>query len=187
MESRVSGILDGRAPECIWLLEHPSLYTAGTSAEEHELLDARLPVFRTGRGGHFTWHGPGQRVIYVMLDIGRRGISIHEFIRSLEEWGIAALAEFGLAAFRREGHVGVWARPRPGAPEAKIAAIGVRVRRGVTFHGMALNVSPDLAEFSGIIPCGISDRGVTSMADCGLPASIPDVNDALRRTCPWRD
>lgn len=185
MEEQVSAILAGQPAEGIWLLEHPNLYTAGTSAIPEELLDSRYPVFPSGRGGHYTWHGPGQRVVYVMLDIRSRGISIHEFVHGLEGWGIAALAELGLPAFRREGHIGIWVGT-PGQEE-KIGAIGVRVRRGITFHGMAINVAPDLASFSGIIPCGIKDRGVTSLAACGIPDSMANLDTALRQTCPWQD
>lgn len=178
METRVAEIADGRAMELVWLLEHPPIYTAGTSARSSDLLDPRFPVFQTGRGGQFTYHGPGQRVAYVMLDLRRRGSDVHAFVRSLEEWGIRALARFDIAGERREGRVGIWV-VRSDGREDKIAAIGVRVRRGVTYHGMALNVAPNLEHFSGIVPCGVRGHGVTSLADLGVMASMAEVDAAL--------
>jgi lipoyl(octanoyl) transferase len=188
MEARVALIADGRAGEAVWLLEHPPLYTAGTSACDVDLLDPdRLPVYRTGRGGEYTYHGPGQRVAYVMLDLSRRGRDLRRFVRALEDWIIATLARFNVTGETREGRVGVWvARPeRPPlgdgrAAEDKIAAIGVRVRRWVTFHGVSLNVDPDLDHFSGIVPCGIRGFGVTSLVDLGIPATMPEIDAALR-------
>ncbi len=188
MEARADDIAAGRAPERVWLLEHPPLYTAGTSARDGDLLDPRFPVFRAGRGGQFTYHGPGQRVAYVMLDLRRRRPDVRAYVCALESWLIGALAAFGVAGETREDRVGVWvARPdKPrtaaGAPaEDKIAAIGVRVRRWATFHGVALNVAPDLSHFSGIVPCGIADAryGVTSLADLGRDATMAEVDAAL--------
>ncbi len=179
MEQRVEAIAGGRTAELVWLVEHPPIYTAGTSAKDDDLLDARFPVFRTGRGGQFTYHGPGQRVAYVMLDLKRRNSDVRGFVRDLEEWLIRTLARFGVKGERREGRVGIWVM-RPDAGEDKIAAIGVRVRRWVTFHGIALNVSPDLAHFGGIVPCGIRGHGVTSLAALGMDAAMADVDEALR-------
>jgi lipoyl(octanoyl) transferase len=183
MEDRVAAIRAGTAPELVWLLEHPALYTAGTSARDEELLDPlRLPVHRTGRGGRWTYHGPGQRVAYVMLDLARRGEDIHCYVHHLEEWLTRALAQLGIAGERREGRVGIWVAAPDG--EAKIAAIGIRVRRWVTYHGIALNIDPDLSHYRGIIPCGIdpasSGHGVTSLAALGVPAAMADVDSALR-------
>ena len=182
MEARVADIRGGRAPETVWLLEHPSLYTAGSSARADELLDsARFPVHRTGRGGRYTYHGPGQRIAYVMLDLGRRGNDVRGFVSGLERWIVAALARFGVRGERRSDRVGIWvARPGAGAREDKIAAIGVRVRRWVTYHGVALNVAPALDHFSGIVPCGVRGHGVTSLADLGVAAAMDDVDAALR-------
>lgn len=189
MEARAEAIARGEAAEHVWLLEHPSLYTAGTSARPADLGTARFPVIATGRGGQHTYHGPGQRVAYVMLDLRRRGPDVRAFVEALEAWLIATLARFNLAGVRRDGRVGVWvARPdkRPaldGRPaEDKIAAIGVRLRRWVSFHGVALNVEPDLAHFADIVPCGIAEQhlGVTSLVDLGIPASMPDADLALR-------
>jgi lipoyl(octanoyl) transferase len=190
MEARARAIREGRAGELVWLLEHPPLYTAGTSATPGDLLAAdRFPVYRTGRGGQYTYHGPGQRVAYVMLDLDRRGRrDVRRFVHDLEEWLIAALARFSILGERRPGRVGIWVdRGRhPGSGglmpgrEDKIAAIGVRVRRWVTFHGIALNVEPDLAHFSGIVPCGIRGHGVTSLVDLGLPVTMADADLALR-------
>jgi lipoyl(octanoyl) transferase len=184
MEARVAAIAAGSAPELIWLLEHPPLYTAGTSAQPQELLEARFPVHWTGRGGQFTYHGPGQRVAYVMLDLKRRGPDVRRFVAALEEWIIRALAAFNVAGERREDRVGVWVRrPDKGAGrEDKIAAIGIRLKHWVSLHGIALNVEPDLAHFSGIVPCGIIEPryGVTSLADLGLPVTMADVDVALR-------
>ena len=185
MEERVAAIAEGRAPELVWLLEHPPLYTAGTSAEERDLVDPeRFPVFQTGRGGQYTYHGPGQRVAYVMLDLKRRKPDVREFVGDLEKWLIATLAEFNVTGELREGRVGVWVRrPEKGFnAEDKIAAIGVRIRKWVTFHGVSLNVDPDLDHFTGIVPCGISQHGVTSLADLGITATMADVDIALKRT-----
>ena len=189
MDARVDAILAGRAEECVWLLEHPPLYTAGTSAREADLTDPdRFPVYSSNRGGQFTYHGPGQRVAYVMLDLNRRGRDVRRFVASLEHWIVDALAEFGLTAGTRPGRVGVWVdRPdRPpgpgGAPaEAKVAAVGVRLRRWVSFHGVAINVEPDLSHYDGIVPCGIAEHGVTSLVDLGLPVTMADLDLALGR------
>jgi lipoyl(octanoyl) transferase len=188
MESRAAAIAAGEAPEQVWLLEHPPLYTAGTSARGADLLaPARFPVFRSGRGGQFTYHGPGQRVAYVMLDLNRRGPDLRRYVAALEAWIIATLARFNVRGERREDRVGVWiARPdKPGMTdgfpaEDKIAAIGIRVRRWVSFHGISLNVDPDLEHFSGIIPCGAAGYGITSLADLGAPVAMPEVDAALR-------
>jgi lipoyl(octanoyl) transferase len=181
MEERAAAIAAGRAAELVWLVEHPPIYTAGTSAKDSDLLDARFPVFKTGRGGQFTYHGPGQRVGYVMLDLKRREPDVRAYVRDLEEWLIRTLARFDVKGERRDGRVGIWVA-RPGGREDKIAALGVRVRRWVTYHGVALNVAPDLTHFSGIVPCGIRDHGVTSLADLGLKATMADVDAALRET-----
>ena len=184
MEARATAIAEGRAGELVWLLEHPPLYTAGVSAKPGDLLDAeRLPVFRSGRGGQFTYHGPGQRVAYVMLDLTQRQRDVHAFVRSLEAWIIGALARFNVDGELRPGRVGVWVeRKAPGFPprEDKIAAIGVKLRRWVSFHGVALNVEPDLAHFSGIVPCGQTEHGVTSLVDLGHPVSMDEADEALR-------
>jgi lipoyl(octanoyl) transferase len=190
MEARVDAIAAGTAGEAVWLLEHPPLYTAGTSARPEDLTDPhRFPVFEARRGGQYTYHGPGQRVVYVMLDVGRRGRDVRCFVRDLEAWVIAALAEFGVRGEIREGRVGVWvARPeKPPLPdgtprEDKIAAIGIRLRRWVSFHGLSINVEPDLGHFDGIVPCGIRGHGVTSLVDLGLPVAMTDVDLALRRS-----
>ncbi|MBC9247255.1 lipoyl(octanoyl) transferase LipB [Paracoccus sp. 11-3] len=187
MEARVAAIHAGNADELIWLVEHPPLYTAGTSAKDTDLLDARFPVHATGRGGQYTYHGPGQRVAYVMLDLNKRGRDVRAFVQKLENWVIAALAEFGVTGEIREGRVGVWvARPEK-APlfdgsmrEDKIAAIGVKLRKWVSFHGIAVNVEPDLAHYGGIVPCGISAHGVTSLVDLGLPVTMSDLDVALQ-------
>ncbi|GGF31365.1 octanoyltransferase [Aliidongia dinghuensis] len=180
MEARVAQIHDGTAPEQVWLLEHPPLYTAGTSARDEDLLDtAGLPVYRTGRGGQFTYHGPGQRVGYVMLDLKHHGGDIRRYVHDLEEWLIRTLARFQVKGERRDGRVGIWVAERDGA-ENKIAAIGVRVRHWVTFHGVALNVEPDLKNFAGIVPCGIRQHGVTSLAAQGILVSMPEVDAAMR-------
>ena len=192
MEARADGIARGTAPEAVWLVEHPPLYTAGTSARSQDLRDPhRFPVHPTRRGGQFTYHGPGQRVVYVMLNVGARGRDVRRFVAALENWVIAALAEFNLRAERRAGRVGVWVtRPdKPAAPdgtlrEDKIAAIGVRLRRWVSFHGLAINVDPDLAHYDGIVPCGIAEHGVTSLVDLGLPVTMSDLDLALQRTFP---
>ena len=183
MEARADAIARGQAPECVWLLEHPALYTAGTSARDGDLVaPARLPVHRTGRGGQYTYHGPGQRVAYVMLDLNRRRTDLRAYVACLEAWIIATLDAFNVRAERREDRVGVWVR-RPDKGEGvedKIAAIGIRVRRWVSFHGISLNVEPDLADFSGIVPCGIRGHGVTSLADLGRIVAMPEVDIALR-------
>lgn len=179
MEARVAAIRQGSAAEAVWLLEHPSLYTGGTSAADEELLDpSALPVFRTGRGGRFTYHGPGQRVAYVMLDLKRRGIDVRAFVRGVEEWIIRTLAVFAITAERRQGRVGVWVTTG-GQSEAKIAAIGVRVRQGVTYHGCAINLDPNLNFYAGIIPCGLAGFAVTSMAAQGVNATMADLDAAL--------
>ena len=184
MEARVAAIREGTAPELVWLLEHPPLYTAGTSARDEELLDpGRLPVHRTGRGGRYTFHGPGQRVAYVMLDLVRRDRDVHCHVHRLEEWMIGTLARFGVCGERRAGRVGIWV-VRPDGGEDKIAAIGVRVRRWVTYHGMALNIDPDLDHYRGIVPCGIAEHGVTSLAALGISATMAQVDDVLGATFP---
>ena len=183
MEARVAAIHAGRADELVWLLEHPALYTAGTSADAADLRDpGRFPVHRTGRGGQFTYHGPGQRVAYVLLDLKRRDGDLRRHVRRLEEWVIRALAEFGLRGLRREGRVGIWVERGQGR-EDKIAAIGVRVRHWITFHGVAVNLAPDLSHFAGIVPCGISEPGlgVTSLAELGVAATLADLDAALAR------
>jgi lipoyl(octanoyl) transferase len=185
MESRVEAIAKDEAPEMIWLLEHPALITAGTSAGEGELLVSdRFPVFKTGRGGRYTYHGPGQRVGYVMLNLKARGGDVRKFVHDLEEWLIRTLAAFDVIAGRREGRIGVWVErlDKGKGFEDKIAALGIRVRRGVTFHGVSLNVAPDLSHFSAIMPCGISEQryGVTSLADLGVTVTMADVDKALR-------
>lgn len=184
MEARVEAIFAGTARELVWLVEHPPLYTAGTSAKAADLLSDRFPVFETGRGGEHTYHGPGQRVAYVMLDLNHRRRDLRAFVAALEAWVIATLAAYNLRGEVREGRVGVWVRrPDKGADtEDKIAAIGIRVRRWVTFHGISLNVEPDLSHFSGIVPCGIADPryGVTSLVDLGLPVTMPEVDSVLR-------
>jgi len=185
MEARTTAIAAGTASELIWLIEHPPLYTAGTSARAGDLIEARLPVHTTGRGGQITYHGPGQRVVYVMLDLKRRGPDIRRFVATLEEWIIRTLAVFNVRGERREDRVGVWVRrPELGeGREDKIAAVGLRVKRWVSLHGFALNVDPDLAHFSGIVACGVSDKryGITSLADLGQLVSLPEVDMALRR------
>lgn len=190
MEKRVAEIRAGTASEAIWLLEHPPLYTAGSSAVDSDLKDPdRFPVYRTRRGGQFTYHGPGQRVAYVMLDVAARGRDVRRFVEQLERWVISALAEFNVTGEIREGRVGVWVTrpekpplPDGSAREDKIAAIGVQMRKWVSFHGLSINVEPDLSHFDGIVPCGISDHGVTSLVDLGLPVDLGDVDVALKRT-----
>lgn len=180
MEARVEAIRDGRAGELAWLVEHPPLYTAGTSARAADLLDGgRFPVFATGRGGQYTYHGPGQRVVYLMLDLKRRTPDLRAYVFDLEAWLIRALARLGVTGERREGRVGIWVADGHGG-EAKIAAIGVRVRRWVTYHGVALNVAPDLDHFAGIVPCGIGGFGVTSLRALGLSAGLAEADRALR-------
>ncbi len=180
MERRVADIAVGAAPETVWLLEHPPLYTAGTSAHAEDLLTPdRFPVYDTGRGGQYTYHGPGQRVAYVMLDLNRRGRDLRRYITALEQWIIDTLSAFNLKGERRQGRVGIWIDSGNGR-EDKIAAIGVRVRHWITFHGIAINVAPVLEHFSGIVPCGITGHGVTSLVDLGLPVTMADVDVALR-------
>jgi len=182
MEKRVAAIRAGTAAEFVWLIEHPPLYTAGTSAREEELLEpGRLPVHRSGRGGRYTYHGPGQRIAYVMLDLRRRGQDVRCHVHQLEEWTIRVLARFGVDGERRDGRVGIWV-VGAGGREEKIAAIGVRVRQWVTYHGLALNVDPELEHYNGIVPCGIAEHGVTSLAKLGVKATMQDVDTALRST-----
>ncbi len=179
MERHAASIAEGLASELVWLVEHPSLYTAGTSAKDVDLIaPERFPVFTTGRGGQYTYHGPGQRVAYVMLDLKHRGSDVRAFVSGLEQWLIDTLAVFDIMGERREDRVGVWVRHRTG--EAKIAAIGIRVRRWVTFHGISINVDPDLSHFSGIVPCGVSEHGVTSLAALGVKATMAEVDLALQ-------
>ncbi|NIZ14759.1 lipoyl(octanoyl) transferase LipB [Phaeobacter sp. HF9A] len=190
MEARAEAIARGEAEECLWLLEHPPLYTAGTSARIEDLTDPdRFPVHSSKRGGQYTYHGPGQRVVYVMLDLNTRGKDVRRFVQQLERWVILALEEFNITGHIREGRVGVWVE-RPEKPrtatgaltEDKIAAIGIRLRKWVSFHGISINVEPDLSHFDGIVPCGISEHGVTSLVDLGLPVTLPDVDVALKRS-----
>jgi len=182
MEARVGAVRAGAAPESVWLLEHPPLYTAGTSAKDADLLEpGRFPVHRSGRGGQFTYHGPGQRIAYVMLDLKRRGGDVRAFVRDLEDWIIETLASFNVTGERRTGRIGIWV-DRGGGREDKIAAIGVRVRRWVSYHGVAINLDPDLGHFAGIVPCGIAapEHGVTSLVDLGIPATMAELDGALR-------
>lgn len=189
MEARVAAIALGHAPETIWLLEHPPLYTAGTSANPADLSEPnRFPVHIAGRGGQYTYHGPGQRVVYVMLDLNKRGRDVRCFVNHIEAWVITTLAEFGVTGERRAGRVGVWVTrpekaplPDGSAREDKIAAIGIKLRRWISFHGLSINVEPDLEHFTGIIPCGIREHGVTSLVDLGLPVTMEDVDNALAR------
>ncbi|WP_281856831.1 lipoyl(octanoyl) transferase LipB [Litoreibacter halocynthiae] len=189
MENRANAIHLGTASECIWLVEHPPLYTAGTSADVADLVSPdRFPVHQTRRGGQYTYHGPGQRVAYAMLDLNKRGHDVRKYVQNLEAWVIATLAEFNVTGLIRDGRVGVWVE-RPDKPlqpdgtlaEDKVAAIGVRLRKWVTFHGLSINVEPDLEHFSGIVPCGISQHGVTSLVDLGLPVTMGDLDVALRQ------
>ena len=181
MEREVAAIAKGEAPELVWLLEHPSLYTAGTSAKDSDLISpSRFPVHHTGRGGQYTYHGPGQRVAYVMLDLKKRGQDVRAFVAGLEEWLIATLAAFNVKGERREDRVGVWVRRDAG--EDKIAAIGIRVRHWVSYHGISLNVDPDLSHFDGIVPCGVREHGVTSLVDLGLPLTLADADVALKNS-----
>ncbi|WP_333714958.1 lipoyl(octanoyl) transferase LipB [Yoonia sp.] len=190
MEARVAGIIAGDADECVWLLEHPPLYTAGTSAKPQDLVDPdRFPVYEARRGGEYTYHGPGQRVVYVMLNVGKRGHDVRRFVQDLEAWVIATLATFNITGEIRDGRIGVWVQ-RPERPrsangtiaEDKIAAIGIRLRKWVSFHGISINVEPDLTHFDGIVPCGIRDHGVTSLVDLGLPVGMDDLDVALKAT-----
>ena len=194
MESRAEAIALGQAGEAVWLLEHPPLYTAGTSARLEDLRDPdRFPVHEARRGGQYTYHGPGQRVAYVMLDLNRRGRDVRRFVRDLEGWVIDALSDFGVRGERREGRVGIWVTRPDKAPnldgtlrEDKIAAIGIRLRKWVSFHGISINLEPDLSHFDGIVPCGISEHGVTSLVDLGLPVTMADLDVALMRTFEGR-
>ena len=190
MENYVQKIISGKADEKIWFLEHPPLYTAGTSSNKKDLVEPnRFPIFETNRGGQYTYHGPGQRVVYVMLDLNKRGKDIKKFVKNLEAWIIHTLAEFNVVGQSRNGRVGIWVE-RPDKPksinglleEEKIAAIGVRLRKWVTFHGLSINVDPDLSHFQGIVPCGIKEHGVTSLVDLGLPVSITDLDIALTKS-----
>ncbi len=190
MEERADAIAQGEADELIWLLEHPPLYTAGTSANEKDLIEPeRFPVFETRRGGQYTYHGPGQRIAYTMLDLNKRGRDVRAFVAQMEAWVIAALEEFNVTGVIREGRVGVWVvredKPLTALghkPEDKVAAIGLRIRKWVSFHGLSINVEPDLSHFNGIVPCGITEHGVTSLVDLGLPVSVADVDVALKRS-----
>ncbi|MGH6827674.1 MAG: lipoyl(octanoyl) transferase LipB [Rhizomicrobium sp.] len=180
MQARASAIAEGKARELVWLLEHPPIYTAGTSAKDADLLEARFPVYRTGRGGQFTYHGPGQRVGYVLLDLKARKPDVRAFVRDLEQWLIETLALFGVSGERREGRIGIWVVR--GTREDKIAALGVRIRHWVTFHGVAFNVAPDLSHYAGIVPCGVRRHGVTSLADLGIRATMAEVDMALKQS-----
>ena len=181
MDERVAQIHTGQAEDCVWLLEHPPLYTGGTSAKDGDLLDARFPVYPSGRGGEYTYHGPGQRIAYVMMDLKKhqKAPDIKKYVWSLEEWIIRTLAEFGVKGERRCGRVGIWVVKDDGS-EAKIAAIGVRVRHWITLHGIAINVAPDLSHFGGIVPCGISEHGVTSLQDLGVDAGVDEIDSVLK-------
>ena len=190
MQQRVEQIIEGNASETVWMLEHPPLYTAGTSAKDEDLRsESRFPVFKTNRGGQYTYHGPGQRVVYIMLDLNRRGKDVRTFVNCLESWVISSLAHFNIKGLIRNGRVGVWVE-RPDKPkgtdgalrEDKIAAIGIRLKKWISFHGISINVEPNLEHFSGIIPCGISDHGITSLVDLGLPVTIHDLDKALEAT-----
>ena len=182
MEARVAAIAAGTARECIWLLEHPPLYTAGTSASADDLLDPRFPVHVSGRGGRHTYHGPGQRIVYILLDVGRRGRDVRGFVHAVEGWAIAGLGGLSIAAWRASGRIGIWTSDR--GHEAKIGAIGIRIRRWVSLHGMAINIDPDLSHFDGIVPCGLSDYGVTSVRKLANPADRLAFDAALRRAFP---
>ena len=183
MDARQAAIRQEGAQELVWLIEHPPLYTGGTSADPAELLSQQFPVYNTGRGGRYTYHGPGQRVGYVMLDLAKRGKDVRCYVNALEGWVIDALARFGVEARRAEGRIGIWCDTRDGQ-EAKISAIGVRIRRWVTCHGFAVNVAPDLSHFSGIVPCGIAEYPVTSLADLGIDITLHDFDEALAATLP---
>jgi len=180
METRVAAIRAGEIAETVWLVEHPPLFTGGTSAKPEDLLTVRFPVYQTGRGGQYTYHGPGQRVVYVMKDLQKAGGDIRRYVWQLEEWIILTLAEFGITGERREGRIGIWVACD--GTEKKIAAIGVRVRSGITYHGLAINVNPDLSHYAGIVPCGIEEFGVTSFADLGKDITMADLDAALKRT-----
>jgi len=179
MEERVKAIFEGSAPEMVWLLEHPALYTAGTSAKRSDLLDAsKLPVYETGRGGQYTYHGPGQRVAYVMVDLAKRNRDVRAFVTALEQWIIDTLDVFGIQGERRYGRIGIWVHQN--GIDQKIAALGIRLRRWVSFHGIAINVNPDLSHFQGIVPCGLAQYGVTSCETLGIPISLAELDEALR-------
>lgn len=180
MEDRAVQMRAGDAPELIWFLEHPPLYTAGTTADDADLLEERFPVHRSTRGGQYTYHGPGQRIAYVMLNLKKRQLSVRQFVANMEAWTIAALAQFNVKGETREGRVGIWVTR--GSKEDKVGAIGVRVRHGITFHGLSINVEPDLSHFTGIVPCGIREHGVTSLVDLGLPVTMNDLDAALKAT-----
>ena len=180
MEHRVEDMIAGRAPEMLWFLEHPPLYTSGTSAKPADLIDRRFPVYDTGRGGEWTYHGPGQRVVYAMLDLkNREAMDVRCYVQNLEQWIIATLGEFGIEGFTREGRIGVWVNEN--GSESKIAALGIRVRKWITYHGIALNLSPDLSHYAGIVPCGIQGYGVTSLKQMGVQASLAQVDEVLKR------
>ena len=182
MEKRVAEIREGTASELVWFLEHPPLYTSGTSADENDLLaPKRFPVYDAGRGGQYTYHGPGQRVAYVMLDLTKRGKDVRQFVANLERWVIETLAEFNVVGETRDGRIGVWV-DRGSGREDKVAAIGVRIRKWVTFHGICINVEPELEHYTGIVPCGISQHGVTSLVDLGIPATMNDLDAALKKS-----
>jgi len=183
MEDRAAAISEGRAKERIWLLEHPPLYTAGTSAKGRDLIDARFPVHESGRGGQYTYHGPGQRIVYLNLDLGARGRDIRRFVQSLEQWAIAALADLGVESWTADGRIGIWTCG-PDGIEAKIGAIGVRVRKWVTMHGLSINVAPDLSHYGGIVPCGIGELGVTSLAALGKINDMAALDTALHAHAP---
>ncbi len=183
MEARAAAIADGQADELVWLLEHPPVYTAGTSAKTRDLIDARFPVYESGRGGQYTYHGPGQRIVYLNLDLGARGRDIRRFVQALERWAIAALADLGVESWTADGRIGIWTNG-PDSTEAKIGAIGVRVRKWVTMHGLSINVAPDLSHYGGIVPCGIGDLGVTSLAALGKINDMAALDTALRAHTP---
>ena len=183
MDARAAAIAEGQAGERIWLVEHPPLYTGGTSAKASDLIDPRFPVHETGRGGQYTYHGPGQRVIYPSINLATRGRDVRRYVQALEQWAIEALAELGVESWTAEGRIGIWTRG-PDGGEAKIGAIGVRVRKWVTLHGLAINVAPDLSHYGGIVPCGISDHGVTSLAALGKGAKMAALDEALQRRGP---
>jgi lipoyl(octanoyl) transferase len=185
MERHVEAMRHGQAPEAVWLLEHPPIYTAGTSAKPHDLLEPKkLPVFQSGRGGQYTYHGPGQRIVYLMLDLGRREKDVRRFVRKIENWIIEALDMLGVEGHVREGRTGIWvARPEKGAQvEDKIAAIGIRIRHWISFHGVSINIAPDLSHYDGIVACGVRDQGVTSLTDLGQNRSMAEVDQALAAT-----
>jgi len=184
MEDRVHAIQKGKAEECLWFLEHPPLYTLGSSAQEKDVLSPyKFPLFKTGRGGKVTYHGPGQRVVYVMVDLNKRHQDLKRYVFDLEEWVIQTLAHIGIRGERREGRIGIWVQKK--GQDHKIAAVGVRIQKWVTSHGMALNVDPDLSHYQHIIPCGIREFGVTSLKDLGFPLTLKEVDEILKKTCPF--